>query len=56
MLASSMKYGGHNKTIRKREETDEEEENFKKENKYFNHEARTGYYKNGHTEDKKKSS
>lgn len=39
---------------KEREEKDVEEENFKKEKKYFNHETRTEYHKNGHIEDKKK--
>lgn len=40
---------------KEREEKDVEEENFKKEKKYFNHETRTEYHKNGHIEDKKKA-
>ena len=41
------------KQLEKGRETDEEEENLKREKKHISHERRAGYYKNARTENTK---
>lgn len=54
MLISDIKYRKCGKRIRKKEKQRKKKNILKRKKKYCNHKTRTGYYKNGYKESKKK--